>query len=136
TEVWVELKHPPQKLFPGDVEASPNHLRFRLSPEVLIALGTRIKTPGEGMVGEAQELIARDTFREGMLPYERLLGDALCGDTSLFTRDDSVEAAWRIIDPALANMPPVAPYAPGSWGPTAADSLITSPRGWHNPVLD
>ena len=133
TEVRVELSRPPQKVFKNDVAHPPNYLRFRLSPEVLISIGARVKAPGEGMVGADVELIAHDDTSDDMLPYERLLGDAIRGDASLFARDDCVEAAWRVVDPVLGDATPVSVYEPGTWGPQAAQDLIVGGGRWHDP---
>src|SRR5947207_11695484 len=95
TEVTVDLQRPPLSIFDEPEPAHSNYFRFRLSPEVVISTGARIKQPGEAMRGEAVELIAHQCPHLEKSPYERLLGDAIRGDTSLFTRDDSVEAAWR-----------------------------------------
>jgi len=86
------------------------------------------------MRGDPVELIARHEPSSEQLPYERLLRDALRGDTTLFTLDDSVEAAWRVIEPALADAVPVQEYEPGSWGPSAAATVVLGPAGWHDPV--
>ena len=91
------------------------------------------------MRGEPVELIARHESRSEKLPYERLLGDAIRGDTSLFTRDDCVEAAWRVVDPIIngknvANAEPLSEYALGSWGPDAAARIVTGDDGWHDPA--
>ena len=136
TEVHVDLKAPPQALFPKDPPHAANFVRFRLSPDVAIGQGARIKAPGEGMVGQGVELVAKPDTREDMLPYERLLGDALRGDATLFTRDDCVEAAWQIVDPVLDAAAPVEVYTPGTWGPPASDELIEGQGSWHNPSLD
>ncbi len=133
TEVMVELKKPPQAVFGKMIPDDPNHLRFRLSPDVLIALGARTKTPGEEMVGPEIELTARQHWPEARPPYQRLLGDALRGDPTLFTRQDGVEAAWRVVEPILKADLPVYEYAPGSWGPAEADKLIARSGGWDNP---
>jgi glucose-6-phosphate 1-dehydrogenase len=133
TEVWVEFARPPQTLFPKDPPHPPNAVRFRLSPDVVIAQGARVKVPGEPMVGANVELIAREDTQRDMLPYERLLGDALRGDSSLFTRDDCVEAAWAIVDPVLNDKRKVESYARGSWGPESSDKLIAKDGGWRNP---
>ena len=135
TEVMVELARPPQNLFPRDPLHPANSVRFRLSPDVVIAQGARVKAPGEAMVGNNIELVAHDDSSDTMLPYERLLGDALRGDAALFTRDDCVEAAWAVVQPVLGGGGPVEPYAPGTWGPQSADQLIIGRGGWHNPVL-
>jgi glucose-6-phosphate 1-dehydrogenase len=131
TEVLVTLKPPALQLF--DKPERCNYFRFRLSPEVVIATGGLVKRPGEEMRGESIELINRHSQARDRKPYERLLHDAAKGDTSLFTRDDSVEAAWCIVAPALRNPPPVIAYEPSSWGPDAANKLISNGRAWHEP---
>ena len=131
-EVLVRLKRPPLSLF-DEIEAS-NVFRFRLSPEVVIAAGARVKRAGEEMRGEPVELVARHRPVREKSPYERLLGDAIRGDASLFTDDESVEAAWRVVDPALGNATPLAPYEPGTWGPASAAGIVTGEGGWHDPV--
>jgi len=133
TEVRVNMKCPPLAIFDDISQASANYFRFRLSPEVTISTGARVKQHGEEMRGEPVELIARHEPRSEHLPYERLLRDALRGDPAQFTRDDSVEAAWRVIDPVLSNAAPVQPYEPGSWGPAAAANIVASDEGWHDP---
>jgi glucose-6-phosphate 1-dehydrogenase len=136
TEVMVTLKRPPPAVF-GEIEPSQsNYLRFRLSPNVLISLGARAKVPGEAMIGEDVELIARHHAGDEMAPYERLLGDAIRGDAALFAREDSVEAAWRVVDPILGNVTPVYTYEPNTWGPPEADALVTGDGCWHNPQLE
>jgi glucose-6-phosphate 1-dehydrogenase len=86
------------------------------------------------MVGNETELIAHRQAANEMTPYERLLGDALNGDSSLFTRAEAVEAAWRVVQPILKDPPPVAQYAPETWGPAAADSLLAPGECWYDPV--
>jgi glucose-6-phosphate 1-dehydrogenase len=136
-EVIVEFKHPPRQTFEDHAGATPNHLRLRLGPEVLISLGLRVKLPGEQMIGEPVGLVATHQSGDEMMPYERLLGDALRGDPSLFARQDSIEAQWRIVDPVLGNTTPLHEYPVGSWGPPEADRLIAPDGGWINPeVLD
>jgi glucose-6-phosphate 1-dehydrogenase len=133
-EVLVELKRPPQAIF-GEVESGhPNYLRFRISPMVEMALGTRTKVPGETMVGTDVELLASEHPGDEMSPYERLLGDAMRGDATLFAREDSIEAAWRAVDPVLGAATPLYTYAPNAWGPAQADALIAADGGWHNPI--
>jgi glucose-6-phosphate 1-dehydrogenase len=134
TEVVVHLKCPPLAIFDETSAATSNYFRFRLSPEVVISAGVRVKQPGDGMRGQPVELIARHQPHADKLPYERLLYDAIHGDTTLFTGDASVEAAWRVIDPALAGTSPVTGYPRGSWGPAAAGGIF--PGGWHNPVAE
>jgi glucose-6-phosphate 1-dehydrogenase len=133
TEVLVELKGPPVSLFGEDL-GEPNYVRFRLEPEVAIALGVRSKTPGELMTGRRIELLSEHP-RSGdeMGAYERLLGDAMKGDPTLFAREDAVEAEWRIVAPVLASTTPPLEYQPGTWGPAEADRLVDGPGGWHEP---
>ncbi|PZO10858.1 MAG: glucose-6-phosphate dehydrogenase [Lysobacteraceae bacterium] len=133
TEVRVNLKCPPLAIFDEISAATSNYFRFRLSPDVTISAGARVKQHGETMSGEPVELIARHEPPGQDLPYERLLRAALRGDPALFTRDDSVEAAWRVIAPALADGGPVQDYAPGSWGPSAAADIFVGDAGWHDP---
>lgn len=133
TEVMVKLKRPPLSIFNESGPAPANYFRFRLSPEVVISAGTMVKHPGEDMRGEATELIARHLLDGETPPYARLLGDAIRGDTSLFTSKDSVEAAWRVIDPVLRNTAPVMEYEKGTWGPDAASRIVADRQGWHDP---
>ena len=133
TEVVVDLKCPPVAIFDAIDPAQSNYFRFRLSPEVVISEGARVKRPGEEMVGDAVELVARHSLAGEKSPYERLLGDAIRGDASLFTRDDGVEAAWRVVDPILRSAIAVAEYEPGTWGPTAARAVVAGEEGWHDP---
>lgn len=133
TEVMVALKRPPQAVF-GELEPrQSNYFRFRLGPNVVIALGTRAKVPGEAMMGEEVELVARHQAGDEMMPYERLLGDAMRGDASLFAREDGVEQAWRVVDSILGNVTPIHAYEPNTWGPPEADTLLAGTGGWHNP---
>ena len=132
TEVHVALKRPPLRVFDG-AASMPNYFRFRLGPDrQAIALGARVKRPGERMRGDNVELYASDERAGEMQPYERLIGDALRGDPTLFARRDGVESAWRIVDPVLAHPPRLQPYRTLSWGPAAADSLLGRTR-WQNP---
>jgi glucose-6-phosphate 1-dehydrogenase len=137
TEVRVELKAPPQQVFAdSDVEpGDTNYLRFRLNPQVAIAIGARAKTPGEEFVGEEVELLLCNQHPKEMAPYERLLDDAMEGEGLLFAREDGVEAAWAVVDPVLATHPPVIPYDVHTWGPAAAGALIAADGGWHDPDL-
>lgn len=133
TEVRVELKRPPQTVFHDATPGPSNYFRFRLSPDVFISAGAHVKTPGEEKVGEEVELISRPHPGDEMTPYERLLGDAIRGDASLFARYDSVEEAWRVVDPVLGNATRLVQYDPGTWGPPEADRFIADAGGWHNP---
>lgn len=131
TEVWAEFRIPPD-LDPGAHE-EPNHIRFRVTPNLVIALGAMVKTPGEKMTGRTEELVAtRAPGGDEMDAYERLLSEAMRGDATQFAREDYVEEAWRIIDPILDNSPPVHEYEPGTWGPKEAERL-TPQGGWQNP---
>jgi glucose-6-phosphate 1-dehydrogenase len=136
TEVVVKLQRPPQDVFREHDRGDPNALRFRLGPEVVIAVGARAKRPGESMTGEAIELSVCHHDPDEMEPYERLIGDAMVGDGTLFTREDAVEAAWAIVDPILDSTTPVYPYERGSWGPREADRIVERHGGWDNPVPD
>ena len=102
---------------------------------MVISLGSRVKLPGEEMVGEVVELTVRHTPGDEMRAYERLLGDAIEGDPTLFVREDEVLAAWAIIEPALRAPAAVHEYEPGSWGPAGADALIERDGGWDNPTV-
>ncbi|HEU5329965.1 MAG TPA: glucose-6-phosphate dehydrogenase [Thermomicrobiales bacterium] len=135
TEVLVELKSPPANVFHDPHDAHPNYFRFQLSPHVVVALGARTKRPGEQMRGEAGELVAQHYPADELEPYERLLGDAMRGDMTLFTREDTIENAWRIVDPVLDQPTPLYQYDPQTWGPSEADTLIAGDGGWHTPTL-
>jgi glucose-6-phosphate 1-dehydrogenase len=134
TEVTVSFRYPPRETFDEAAPGLPNRLRLRLSPEVVIALGMRVKLPGERMEGEDVELVAMHQPTDEMTPYERLLGDALHGDPALFAREDQIEAQWRIVDKVLGDASPVHEYEPNTWGPAGAASLIEGPEGWLNPA--
>jgi glucose-6-phosphate 1-dehydrogenase len=130
-EVVVEFREPPCAVF----ERGPagGYIRIRLSPDVSVAMGLRVKRPGEGMVGEPVELMLTERAASEMPPYQRLLHDALRGDGELFGREDIVDAQWRIVEPVLTHPPACEDYEPGSWGPGAADALIGADGPWRNP---
>jgi glucose-6-phosphate 1-dehydrogenase len=132
TEVMVTLQRPPL------VHMSPsetNYFRFRLSPEMIIAIGARVKRPGDQMLSEPAELrVVHHETADELDPYERLLGDAMAGDPILFARQDGVEAEWAIVDPVLGGATPVHEYEAGSWGPQEAAALAAEVGGWHEPV--
>jgi glucose-6-phosphate 1-dehydrogenase len=137
TEVRVTLRRPPQHVFAG-IEMqppAPNYVRFRLGTDAEIALGACSRKPGDdprdGIDGELIELFVCANRGEGLEPYERLLGDAMLGDPTLFARQDEVEEGWRIVEPLLGDPHPVPVYAPGSWGPAAADALVAKVGGWQ-----
>jgi glucose-6-phosphate 1-dehydrogenase len=134
TEVRVQLKAPPAVVFHEAAAAMGNHVRFRLGPDVAIGLGGSAKRPGEAMEGQPVELtLARHHTSDEMDAYERLLGDAMDGDATLFARQDAVEAAWAIVDPLLRTESAPLSYAGGSWGPDAAERLPEGVCGWVMP---
>jgi glucose-6-phosphate 1-dehydrogenase len=133
TEVMVELRAPPARVF-GDLgPEQPNHLRFRVGPDVAIAIGANTKKPGPAMTGRDVELYVAEQQGDDMDPYAVLIGAAMIGDTAHFARQDEVEAAWAIVDPLLRVARPPIEYAPASWGPPQAERLLQGPCGWHNP---
>jgi glucose-6-phosphate 1-dehydrogenase len=137
TEVFVTLKRPPQHLFDEAVAPHANYVRFQLGPErVAIAIGVRTKAPGTAMVGRDVELYCCNERGEGMDAYERLIGDAIHGDGLLFAREDSVEAAWRIVEPALGETSGVQDYERGSWGPASAERLPARESCSWAPMAD
>ncbi len=135
-EVLIELKPPPQRLFDDSAPTNSraNYLRFRLSPHSAIALAARVKRPGEEFTGEQRELFLLNEQPKEQSPYERLLGNAMAGNGALFARAESIEAAWTVVNPVLTKHHRAVSYKPGSWGPKAADALISADGGWHNPV--
>ena len=134
TEVVVRLRRPP-RLF-QDCSAAANYMRFRISPDVQGAFGLTVMDADDRMVGQQVELLAhRSPPAEEVDAYERVLTDAMAGDTTLFAREDYVEEAWRIVDPVLRSGTPVFEYAPGSWGPVEV-SAVTPTGGWADPVAN
>ncbi|GHF44206.1 glucose-6-phosphate 1-dehydrogenase [Deinococcus metalli] len=133
TAVTVTFRAPP--LTPFGPAPAANALHLQLTPGVQVTLDVNTKRPGAGLSGEAAQLVLHQQAWDGMAPYERLLGDALAGDATLFAREDEVEEAWRIVDAVLTPTPPL-PYAPGTWGPAAADALLGADGPWINPVPD
>jgi len=135
TEVVVELKPPPQRLF----EDSPvqirraNYLRFRLQPGPAIAIAARLKRAGDEFLGVQEEFSLLEEQRGAESPYDRLLGDAMAGDGTLFTSEAAVEAAWSVVDPILKRHRRAIAYRPGGWGPKQADALVGPGAAWHNP---
>jgi glucose-6-phosphate 1-dehydrogenase len=136
TEILVELKSPPQRLFADSAPTTgrTNYLRFQLSPGSAIAIAARVKRAGKEFVGDQRELYLVEEQSGEETPYERLLGDAMVGDGALFTREDAVEAAWAVVDPVLKTHHRVRPYKRRSWGPKEADAIIVSDGGWHKPA--
>ena len=134
TEVRVVMRRPPEAAFGEAEPRDADYFRFRLSPDMSISLGTRAKRPGEAMVGEPVELYAAHQSGSERPPYQRLIGDAVRRDPSLFAREDSVEAAWRVVDGVLDTGTPPHSYEPGSWGPAEAGSVLERGDRWHDPV--
>jgi glucose-6-phosphate 1-dehydrogenase len=132
TEVLVQLHQPPT-MYQG-FDLKPNYCRFRISPDVTLAFGLNVLAPAED-TGETVELLAsHHPGANEMDAYERVLGDAMAGDASLFAREDYVEEAWRIVDPVLQADTPVYEYEPGTWGPSEVER-VTPMGGWHNPTV-
>jgi glucose-6-phosphate 1-dehydrogenase len=137
TEVLVELKPPPQRLFEDSAPVTDraNYLRFRLSPDSAIALAARVKLAGKEYIGDQRELYLHEEHVGEQSPYERLLSDAMAGNGALFSREDAIEAAWAVVDPVLKNHHRVHIYPRGGWGPKQADALIAPDGWWHNPEI-
>ncbi len=134
TEVVVRLRQPPTMFHGFDLE--PNYCRFRISPDVTIAIGANIIAPGQETSSQTAEMLGtRLPNADEMDAYERILGDAMHGDATLFAREDYVEEAWRIVDPVLKAGTPVFEYEPGSWGPKETDARVSPPGGWKNPAV-
>ncbi len=133
TEILVRLRRPPS-MYPS-ASLTANHVRFRISPEPSIALGMMTLSPGPDQSGQPVELVtSRQSRAEDMDAYERVLGDAMAGDATLFAREDYVEEAWRIVDPVLKANTPVYEYDPGTWGPAETDAKVLPNGGWDNRV--
>jgi glucose-6-phosphate 1-dehydrogenase len=134
TEVVVRLRQPPT-MFHG-FDLGSNYCRFRISPDVTIAIGANVIAAGEETRSQTAEMVGtRHPRADEMDAYERVLGDAMQGDATLFAREDYVEEAWRIVDPVLKADTPVCGYEPGTWGPREVDSRVVPPGGWQNPML-
>lgn len=134
TEVLIRLRQPPA-LYVSD-SVKPNHLRLRLVPDATIALGMMVLTPTQEIAGQAVEMVAcTHSSASEVGAYERILGDAMAGDATLFAREDHVEEAWRIIDPVQKLNTPVIEYQPGTWGPCDVEKRVAPPGGWENPVV-
>lgn len=132
-EAVVQFKKPPRETF-GEIDSvGCGHMRFRIQPDVTIAFGTRVKVPGDRMIGDDVELILTRQPGADKPPYQRLLGDAMHGISDLFTREDIVDAEWRIVDDVLGNVAPVYRYKPGTWGPDEAEQLPGQDGRWLNP---
>jgi glucose-6-phosphate 1-dehydrogenase len=134
TEVTVRFRRPPRDIFGLAPLPASNELRFRVWPETQVSLSLAGKRPGAGWEPQMEELAFAQAPGEDMRPYDRLIGAALDGDRWLFARQDTVEAAWQVVDPVLGDVTPVHPYAKGSWGPEEADRLLPDRDTWHNPA--
>ena len=133
TEVQAHLRKPPTMYTNYDLKS--NYFRFRISPDVVSAFGFNVVSPADESVSQLSELQAsRHPCAKEMDAYERVLGDAMAGDATLFAREDYVEEAWRIVDPVLKNGTPVHEYEPRTWGPGAVDG-VKPPGGWRNPIV-
>jgi glucose-6-phosphate 1-dehydrogenase len=133
TELIGRFRKPPTVI--RESALSRNHLRFRISPEMTIAVGTTVMAPGEVLKGETVEMVAsRHPRPDEMEAYERVLGDAISGDATLFARQDYVEEAWRIVDPVLKAATPIYEYDKGTWGPSQVDQRLSPDGGWRNPT--
>jgi glucose-6-phosphate 1-dehydrogenase len=133
TEVNVCLRQPPTTYTGFDLKS--NYFRLRLSPQITMALGMNVLAPGGESIAESVEIIGN--HHPGALDmdaYERVLTDAMRGDATLFARQDYVEEAWRVVDPALKADTPVFEYEPKMWGPKEVER-VAPPRGWSNPVV-
>jgi glucose-6-phosphate 1-dehydrogenase len=133
-EIVVRFRQPPTMY--SDFNLTANYFRFRISPEVTLAFGMNVIAPGQDAVSQTDEMIVSQHPRaDEMDAYERVLGDAMAGDPTLFAREDYVEEAWRIVDPVLKAGTPVLEYDPNTWGPSEVDQKVSPPGGWQNPVV-
>jgi glucose-6-phosphate 1-dehydrogenase len=133
TEIVLRLRRPPP-LYEGFFPKA-NYCRLRISPDITLAIGANVIAPGQETVSGIAEMVGtRHPRADDMTAYERVLGDAMEGDATVFARQDYVDESWRIVDPVLKAPTPVHEYEPGSWGPTEADRDVAPPGGWHNPT--
>jgi glucose-6-phosphate 1-dehydrogenase len=134
TEIVARLRQPPTMYHGFDL--ARNYCRLRISPDVTIAIGANVIAPGEESVSTVAEMVGtRQPRADEMDAYERVLGDAMHGDATLFAREDHVEEAWRIVEPAMKAGTPVYEYEPGTWGPKEADRGPSPPGGWQDPIV-
>jgi glucose-6-phosphate 1-dehydrogenase len=134
TEIVVRLRQPPT-MYEG-FDLKPNYCRLRISPDITIAIGANVVAPGDETVSTTAEMMGTTLPSSAdMDAYERVLGDAMAGDPTLFAREDNVEEAWRIVDPVLKAGTPVYEYEPGTWGPKEVDARVAPPDGWQDPKV-
>jgi glucose-6-phosphate 1-dehydrogenase len=133
-EIHFQFRRPPHDVFGLREAHVPNGLRFRINPEVQVGLNLVGKKPGPGWIPQPEELTFAEQPGGDMRPYDRLIGAALSGERSLFARQDTVEAAWRVVDPVLGDAVPLHTYPRGSWGPTESDNLLPDGMPWHDPA--
>ena len=134
TEVSFRFRRPPHEILAIEHAEATNRLRFRIWPDSEVGLTVMGKKPGVGWTPQVEDLSFSQQGSADMRPYDRLIGAALNGERWLFAREETVEAAWRVVDPVLGNVTPVRAYAQGSWGPKEADALLPSGEPWHDPV--
>ncbi|MBO0838724.1 MAG: glucose-6-phosphate dehydrogenase, partial [Actinobacteria bacterium] len=135
TEVVFRFRRPPHDVFGVGAEAASNQLRVRIHPDEQVGIILVGKKPGPDLAPQPRELAySRQVGEQLMRPYDRLIGAALSAERYLFARQDTVEAAWRVVQPVLGDVVPVVPYPRGSWGPAQADALVPAGEGWHNPA--
>ena len=134
TEIDIKFRRPPHDVFGIEPFPAANSLRFRVWPETVVSFSLAGKKPGAGLEPQPEDLAFAVQPGSDMRPYDRLIGAALDGDRWLFARQDTVEAAWRVVDPVLDDVTPVHPYAKGSWGPKEADRLLPGRDTWHDPA--
>jgi glucose-6-phosphate 1-dehydrogenase len=133
-EIVVRFRQPPTMY--SDFNLNANYFRFRISPDVILAFGMNVIAPGEDLVSQTDEMIvSRHPRADEMDAYERVLGDAMAGDATLFAREDYVEEAWRIVDPVLKEGTPIFEYEPNTWGPIEVDQRVVPAGGWQNPIV-
>jgi glucose-6-phosphate 1-dehydrogenase len=134
-EIVLRFRQPPTMF--SEFNLQDNYFRFRISPDVTLALGMNVIAPGTDTVSQTDEMVvSRHPAADEMDAYERVLGDAMAGDPTLFAREDYVEEAWRIVDPVLTVPPGVIEYEPNTWGPSEAEQRVSPPGGWQNPIVE
>jgi glucose-6-phosphate 1-dehydrogenase len=134
TDVSFHFRRPPHDVFGLGDAAAANALRIRINPNDVVTLGLVGKQPGKGWLPQSQELVFAEPPGSDMRPYDRLIGAALSGERWLFARQDTVEAAWNVVEPVLGDVVPAISYAKGTWGPREADRLVPAGETWHDPA--